>query len=696
MGSFEIIESDLQKLDFLKVLEKVKSYLCFPEHFGGISFDFLKAQASFKELEEFISRFIFIPDLSGVPDIEFLFSGRVLTEDQAFKIGRFLEEVRKWKEALPDWHFRPLDDLRSYIESVFDKKGKLRDDATPALARLNRERSDLKVKLEQILGKFLKRSPELFTENVLVYKFGRILLPLKHGIELGGVVHGISDSGFTLYWEPDSTVLLNNRYFELDESIKREKEKILIEITNRCHSHLKALKENWKLFLKIDWLIARWKFKEKFKACIPNFSQKPEIKLKGARHPLIQRPVPVDLLVGDGYRGLVITGPNMGGKTVALKTLGLFLCLAYAGIPVPAEQAVVGRFNSLYVDIGDEQSVEGRLSTFASHLKNIKRALESASESSLVLIDELGTGTDPQEGAAIAVAIMEELLNKKCVFVVTTHIEAVKMFAISKKEVEVAAVTFDELNLSPLFKLQYGTVGESCALRVAEMLEFPPHVLQKARSRLSFDSTHGIIAEIQRRRDRLLKLEKKMQSMIKKYRAVFERLLSEIKQEKESKKKREEFLKVLEEAEQSFLPKKSVSFSVGDWVSFKGKTGQIIELKGKKATVAFSGMRAVLPVDSLLKASPPVFEPLKIEVERVDELYLKGLRVEEALAELEKAINRAFTLGKKNFTVVHGTGTGSLQRAVHAHLKRHPLVSRFESYPGRTVVYLLDSGNKNL
>lgn len=383
--------------------------------------------------------------------------------------------------------------LEREIDRCLSREGEVVDHASPKLAEI---RSKLRV-LRQRVREYLEslvRSPKgqrCLQEPIVTVRGGRYVVPVKqeYRSEIPGIVHDQSASGATLFVEPEAAVEMNNQIRLLEAEEAREVERVLHQLSGFVAAEAGRLTESVEIAAEIDFIFAKGRLALDWNAVRPRLNSEGRIDIRKARHPLIRgEAVPIDLRLGDEFTALVITGPNTGGKTVALKTLGLFVLMAQAGLHIPAgEGSEVGLFTGVFADIGDEQSIEQSLSTFSSHMANIVRILSAVDPRSLVLLDELGAGTDPAEGAALAVTILEHLVEKGCRVAVTTHYGALKSLAYSHPRIENASVQFDVETLRPTYRVLIGQAGMSHAFAIAERLGLAPEVIERARGRLSED-----------------------------------------------------------------------------------------------------------------------------------------------------------------------------------------------------------------
>lgn len=417
-----------------------------------------------------------------------------------------------------------------------DKKilpdGELSDDATPELGRIRRQLERQRSNIERALERFVaqKQAEGTLQEGYITVRDGRLAAPVKAAArgDAGGVIHGASGTGQTVYVEPLETIELNNELVRLTEERQRARHEALRAMTAELRQLLPDLREAAAVVARLEFLFALGQFGQEFVCCLPELGTS-ELELTHARHPLLieqlrasgERPVPLGLKLGGEARLVLISGPNAGGKTLVLKTAGLLSLMAMAGLPVPADGARVPWFAHVLADIGDAQSIEASLSTFSAHVASLKRILEAAAADSLILLDELGAATDPDEGGALSIAIMEELLARQALGVISTHLPGPKIFAESAGGVANAAMGYDEATLSPTYAFLPGTPGRSAGLAMAARFGLPKAVIDGARAALSqnqknialfLERLHAQIAEAEAARARVVRAERDLRA----------------------------------------------------------------------------------------------------------------------------------------------------------------------------------------
>ena len=478
--------------------------------------DYVKSELSCaRQAMDHIMRFGMLP-LGGMRDLKeslvYAKADGTLTCGQLLEVASFLrasEEVKKAitkarsagspfvDETEPDVcalvdKVGTCQSLLEKIESSILGQDEVSDKASKELSSIRRERKNIASGIRSLLDRVISNHADMLQESIVTLREGRYCIPVKADFNgrIEGIVHGASSSGQTLFIEPMSVVEANNKIAELNFAEQAEIQRILKVFTNEVVSISALLENNMGLVSRLDYIFARGEYGVENNCFCPDLNLDGRIDLKGARHPLIPREsvVPVNIKVGDSYDALIVTGPNTGGKTVSLKTCGLLVMMTMAGIPIPTESgSEVCVFDRVLADIGDEQSIEESLSTFSSHMSNIVFILKNIKGRSLVLLDELGSGTDPAEGAALAISIIEELRKKNCIVMSTTHYRELKGYAETTEGVMNASCEFDTETLAPTYKLITGRPGSSNAFVISSKLGLAKHILENAKSRMSSD-----------------------------------------------------------------------------------------------------------------------------------------------------------------------------------------------------------------
>lgn len=446
-----------------------------------------------------------------------------LLETTAWLRQQFREEATKFPllaaRAATLGDFR---DVHAAIRRCVLPNGEISDNASSALQRIRASITQTRESIQKTLKQILRARNAEAGEDYVTLRNERFVIPVRaeQRRSVPGVVHGASGTGQTVFMEPFETVEANNQLVQLGEDEAAEIVRILRELTEKLQAIRGPLLAAAETIAELDSAFARARFAQEFDAAIPEFSESGELRLVEARHPVLEDKlrkesravVPMTLFLGGDERVLVISGPNTGGKTVALKTTGMAALAAQSGIPVAAQKAVLPLFDRVLVDIGDEQSIAADLSTFSAHMLNLKSMLEAATPQSLVLVDEMGTGTAPEEGAALAVALLDEFRAKNCIVLATTHHDRLKTYASTTSGVVNAAVEFDDVNLRPTYRLMVGVPGGSSGIAIAQRLGIANGIIERARSLLTPESREAadLIAYLHRSRDDLDRMQKQM------------------------------------------------------------------------------------------------------------------------------------------------------------------------------------------
>lgn len=641
----------------------------------------------------------------------------------------------------------PAPGLEKRILAAVLPEGRLADNASARLSNLRRRLRQARQQVKDILDRLI-RAPDNqkhLQDPIVTIREGRYVVPVKieYRNKLPGLVHDQSASGATLFVEPMRVVEKNNEIRRLQAAEKQEVYRILAEFSADIGAVAPETRGAVDILAYLDFTLAKGRFSLELSAVPPTIGVGAHLYFRQARHPLINPDVvvPINFHVGDEFDVLVLTGPNTGGKTVGLKTMGLVTLMAQAGMQVPAEKGSVGVFGRLFADIGDEQSIEDSLSTFSSHMRNIVHIVQQVKPDSLVLIDELGTGTDPTEGAALAQSILEELLRQGAKAVATTHFSELKHFATVHERVENASVEFDNVTLEPLYKLVIGRPGRSNAFEIASRLGLPGKIVQRARGYLSADERRAeqllqnletTQQQVEEARGEARRAREEAERLRQKHKAEWEKLQEEkrVIREKTASQARERLRRIRREGEQIIrdlrrdikqevsrerqqaieearekisgltklaparptpkAPKGAVprKLEPGETVYIPrfGQDGQVVAVpKPNEAVVQVGTIRVNLGFAHLRrmeKAPTSPRETTRVMVmektrEFKAELDMRGMRAEEALARLDKYLDDALLSGVSRVSLIHGKGTGVLRAVVTEHLRGDQRVKCF-------------------
>ncbi len=745
---------DLEKLEYNKVKEKIKDFcksratLSFIDQLRPktskeevirdleLSKEFFKIAERinvypFEDIRESIKKSTIKDSYLSVDELIDLLKVLRLVKDIRKEIGTFLRDYPNLQRFIRKLH--QFSNIENLIDTSIDIRGFVKDTASAELSQIRIRKKSVEKEIHSRLD-FIISQPDAhnyLSDRLITYRNGRYTIPVKTSQvkKFVGIVHGTSSSGYTTYLEPQSVVELNNQLIELKHKEEEEIKKVLKRITSYIGSEAYKLLEAFEALISIDYLKALYSFSMLIDAKFPTLGEK--IFLKNAKHPLlvlIKDVTPINIDFHD-KKGIVLTGPNTGGKTVALKTLGLCMCMFQSGMPIPAdEDSILPILSQIYVDIGDEQSIEQSLSTFSAHVSNISEFLKNSNSDTLVLIDELGAGTDPTDGSALGIGILEYLKNKNMWVFATTHHTPIKLYAVNSNYYLTATVSFNKETLEPLYHIVYGSVGESMAFEVAKRFGMPEEVIDIARRQLPEEAMNyaqareSLTLYIEEYQQKLKEVEDLKQEL-QKLKAQEEKILSDMERQKEeiikaiikstqehmesiladidraisSAKERQRLKNLVKEKKKEIQQLlKEEEIKVGDWVEFMGSVGRVIEIKDSKASVIIGNVKVFTELSQLKRTEkiPTSEEKLTIEVRGGIplEINLTGLTIDEALYKLDFFLEESYKTGSKSVKVIHGTG--ELKKIIQDYLSNSKYVVFYRSaYPkegglAASIVYL--------
>lgn len=640
-----------------------------------------------------------------------------------------------------------LQNLERTINNCIGEGGEVLDSASDKLRTIRQQIRSAESRIREKLEGMVRSSnaSKMLSDAIITIRNDRYVIPVKQEYRghYGGIVHDQSASGQTLFIEPQVVVDLNNTLQEARGKEKQEIERILHMLTVEVANDAELVLENVEVLAELDFIFAKAHYAKKLKASRPEINTERYMRLKKARHPLISQDVvvPNDVELGGDFTTIVITGPNTGGKTVTLKTIGLCVLMAQSGLQIPVlDGSEIGVFRNVFADIGDEQSIEQSLSTFSSHMVNIVDILEEADFESLVLFDELGAGTDPQEGAALAISILDEVYNRGCRVVATTHYPELKAYGYNREKVINASVEFDINTLSPTYKLLIGVPGRSNAFEISKRLGLIERVIERARGHIStetntIDNMISKLEESQKNAERAWeeaeefrkqseKLHKELQNQIIEFNEQRDNMLLKAQNEaaekvEEAKKEAETIIRELRHLRKEQLANVKEHELIEAKSRLEGAVPQLVK-KQPKQQAQTAPQKALRPGDEvkvltfgqkgqlLEKVSDKEWSVqigiLKMKVKEKDmqylsspkqtekrtlatvkgkdyhvglELDLRGERYEEALHRVEKYIDDALLANYPRISIIHGKGTGALRQGVQEYLKKHRAVKSF-------------------
>ncbi|HLS38580.1 MAG TPA: endonuclease MutS2 [Sphingobacterium bovisgrunnientis] len=641
------------------------------------------------------------------------------------------------------------------IERVLDERGKLKNNASRLLEAITQEIAKSEQEARKRLDIVYRQAQASgwTADGNLTIRDGRLCIPIlaENKRKLKGLIHDESSTGQTAYIEPEEVFHLNNRVRDLEFDRRREVIRILTELTTEIRPHVPLLLSYHGLITKLDFVRAKALFAIDLQANMPLIDKEASINLVNARHPILylnslrekSHVVPLNIKIDATDRVILVSGPNAGGKSVCMKTVGLLQLMVQSGLLIPAdENSSVGIFKQIFADIGDDQSIESDLSTYSAHLSKMKHFTTFANARTLVVIDEFGTGTDPQFGGPIAEAVLEQLNKKQVRGVITTHYSNLKLFASHTKGLENASMLFDNQKMQPLYILQTGKPGSSYAFEIAQKIGLSNEILESAKQKIGVQQkkVDTLLVDLERdkkeivdtkyaisKREReLIELKAKYDSLnadietnkreiirkakeeakliLKDANKLIENTISEIKSAKADKEKTKEIRsklnKSLDQHSSALLKDKKVTVAsnpsvtteleVGDWVRIEDSNseGEILEItKNNSLIIALGELRTVVKKNRVTKLrskekSKAIKRQASVSTESAADFYpeidVRGMRTEDALHKIELVLDRAVMIGYPTLKIIHGKGDGILRKFIRDYLRKYNHVSRFE------------------
>ena len=681
---------------------------------------------------------------------------RVLTTTH--EVERFFEKVEEEEIALKRVprlveKLESIPEVTSELEASIREDGYVLDSASPTLhgvrVGIQKTEQDIRRQMDQYLT---GKNAQYLSDTIITIRNDRYVLPVKAEYKsvFGGTVHDQSSTGQTLFMEPQAVVNLNNKLREYQIQEKREVERILWELSQKLMPYTNSLHQNHYVLARLDVVNAKALYAHELRATEPIIDANNYVALWQAWHPLLEREKAVanDIILGEEYQAIVITGPNTGGKTILLKTVGVIQLMAQMGLYIPAgENSRVGVFTEIFADIGDEQSIEQNLSTFSSHMSNIVSILKQINDKSLILIDEIGSGTDPQEGSSLAIAILDYIASKQSYVIASTHFPELKAYGYDRPKTINASMEFDGDTLQPTYQLLLGVPGRSNAFDISKRLGLPSIIIDQARGLLSEEDQdlNAMISDLEQKRRRAQRDADKMRHQLElstqlladlqreteQFQANKARLLEEAKERANTliEQSQDDADKILSEIrelqlrskqstvkEHEMIEKKTAlkdlkheqalkknkvlrkekakkALQVGQSVevlSF-GQRGTLVEKVNDQEWVVQMGIikmkiavEDLSPIAEAQEAKQQVIVKSARSSHVSSELDLRGKRYEEAMKDLELYLDAAILANYPRVTIIHGRGTGAIQQGVHKTLRSHRSVASFEFAPMNT------------
>ena len=751
-----------QKIDFQVIRDGLKSFCTSPlgrERVDEMQWmnDFVSVNNRLAHLREMINVLadssLSFP-LGDIYDLREALSririeGLFMDESELFSLRKMLDYVGKLerfftlldKEKYPLLTSLPLTSFPSHliteIDRIIDRYGKMKDSASPELARIRKDIAQSQGAVSRALNTILRQAQAegLIEKDVVpTMREGRLVLPIPPAYKrkIGGIVHDESATGKTVFIEPQQVVEANNRIRELEGEERRERMRILLEMTESIRPEIPQILASEQFLADVDFLRAKALFAVDIEAIVPEVHNKPLLDWSEARHPILllnfrkqgRKVVPLSIRLTDN-RILVISGPNAGGKSVCLKTVALLQYMLQCGLAVPLNEAsVMGFFEKLLLDIGDEQSIEDDLSTYSSHLRNMKHFVRYANGKTLLLIDEFGTGTEPLIGGAIAEAVLSQLNEQKAYGVITTHYTNLKHLAERSKGIINGAMLYDRGQLKPLFQLSIGQAGSSFAVEIARQIGLPEMIIQRAtdivgEEHIDYDKQLQDIARDKRywenKRQNIRQKEKHLEEkiahyeeqmagikakkraiieeanqqaadLLKKSNATIERTIREIKEAKAEKKATQKAREKVENLKIKVVEESTKKTKTTTTSSSIKKQGNVLRDLSDLKILTKNPAKLIQEAPSPSRFAPKTIssnvadELRKKKLSFKRELDIRGLRVDEALEVLIAYIDDALMVNAEMVTILHGTGTGALKQVVRDYLaERQKTMRRLKS-----------------
>ncbi len=648
-------------------------------------------------------------------------------------------------------YFQKIDDLsevRRELEKTVSPEGNILDTASPNLLKIRTRIQRLQAEIDQLMRNLVRHYYEkkVLQEATHTIRRGRYVIPVKasRASKIQGIIIDSSSSGSTVFVEPQPILRLNNQIEILRSQEQEEILQILSRVSDLLRTHLEEIQRSFYNLAKLDFIRAKALLTRTWKGNVPE-TAKNQLKIKEGRHPLLgEKAVPFDISINSSQPAIVVSGPNAGGKTVLIKALAMNVYLTHCGIPPAVEEgSVIPLLDEMYVDIGDHQNLENNLSTFTSRMSKLKEAISQLKSDSLFLIDEIGSGTDPEEGSALGIALLEFLTEKGILCVATTHLPKIKFAFDKNPKIKPASLEFDPVTLQPTFRLKTGKVGSSFGIKVAELIGMPEEIIERAVQKIEHDylvvnnlllslekrekEVEETLARLREKEAELIskeqellslqkELEKKKKEALAEFTSAMQEYFQKIQKEiaskvgqlrkesslneatyqelKEVMTQGKNYLQTLqgdfEKRKKPYIPEKEENVYLPDFKTW----GKVVSVnpKKKKAVVEVKGQKIKVPLDKIVKTDQKSTDqeeaiqscsPVRISVPSkktiTNELEIRKLTQQEALMELEKYLDRALVAGFKTVYIIHGKGEGILRKITHEYLKQQPFVESFRT-----------------
>lgn len=759
-----MIDKTLLYLDYLKLLNIFETYSLTP--FAKELILALRPLTSISEIEVRQDKIEAVIELvrwegalplSDIPDIRDILrrvfiKDAILEEKELLAIGQFLRACEglsiSLKKAFSKKPFieeiiqqlKPMTPVYRRIAKTINIEGYIEDTASYELSKIRSDMFSFREKIRKRLEKIMEREAvrPVLQDVYISLRNGRYVIPLKPNFNevFQGIVHDYSHSLKTSFVEPIEVVELNNTINILEKGEKEEEKKILRDLTIFVRDSSDALDGNLEIMAQIDLFHSLASFSIEFNCVRPSIKENVPLEIKSARNPFIalskkNDTVPIDIFMEDEKKVMIISGPNAGGKTAALKTIGLLVLMAQSGFFIPASGSpLIPGFRSVFAIIGDEQDIAMELSSFTAHMNTIKDLYALARGGELILIDEIGGNTEPQEASALSMGVMDAFVDRGCTVIVTTHLNLLKAYGYTKPFAINVATAFDTGTMSPMYKLLYGTAGYSNAINVAKNIHVPQEIIDRSSEylgkqeymlndlisslefgkrkveedleelrRLKKDLKKRLTVVREQRDEFLRKIEEKCEAKLNELESELEDVRKELaKKERVSFNKGKERLRGLQERFTKNIPRVADIIRVGDYVKVRslGSTGHVVgsDKDNKTFEVIMGNVRTKVDASLLEKISKPKggVNKIQVQAEKVSlpEIKVIGMRVEEALKEIDRFLDRAIVQEMSQIKIVHGIGTGRLMNAIKEHLEDMSYIKGINKDPRNSGVTIVE------
>ena len=736
--------NNYNSIDLNKVKEQVLEFCAIDDSKTFIlneevSFNPLQIKKNLRQSDEVIKLLNkgFNISFDGIENISDIFENAnkniVLSTIELSKILSFHNHCRRIKNKIDEIEDDYLikdysdsininEDLARRIGKVVDINGGIKEDASEKLSSIFYEINRNLDSIHSLSASFISKNNAYLQENNVFYRNDRVTFLLKNSAKnkFNGYQYGTSASGLASYVEPEQFIELNNKKLSLENDKQEEVNRLLKELTYYVSLYSQFYIANFDSIMMLDVIFAKGEYGYNKGGIVAKINSDNYLFLKNIAHPLIASNLVVSNTyeLNNEYQGIVISGTNTGGKTVGLKLIGLSVLMSYLGIPLIAEEAQIPLYDNIYIDIDDNQSINNALSTFSAHISNINMILNNATEDSLILIDELISGTDPKEAQAISLAILEKILELKSKFVITTHYDEIKQFSFNNERILLSSVGFDLDELKPTYKYIENSIGMSNAIDIADRYFDSKEIIDNARKFLNINKSkedellEKLSIEIKENESlkeklnnellinknlnlelnqRLKEIDDNKNNIYIEYKKQLNNYLINIKKEINDKvealndeKKASKLFSRIEQLKEVEDIKEEITLNVGDNVRLESgnQIGKILDINGEYANVSINGLNIKTNLNKLIKVNQQVKKEYKPRqrMESVSmELNLVGKRVEEALVILDDYLDHAYGYNLKTVKIIHGFGTGQLRKAIREHLKTNKIVKEFEN-----------------